>query len=158
MRTTRSTLLPSPRWVTGAVLALLASLAAAQATGPGARLAEADTDGDGLLSKEEFIATGARAEAFDRLDANSDGMLDTDELGAPRQRPRGRRSAADRFAAIDTDGDGLISSAEFAALPSAPPVSFEELDANADGYLDEEEKAAIRQRARERLRAREPAS
>ncbi|MCB1275651.1 EF-hand domain-containing protein [Prosthecobacter sp.] len=54
---------------------------------PAARLAEfikrADTDGDGKISKAEFEGMGKKEseERFSRMDANSDGFVDQDEIG-----------------------------------------------------------------------------
>lgn len=54
---------------------------------PAARLAEfikrADTDGDGKISKAEFEGMGKKEseERFNRMDANSDGFVDQDEIG-----------------------------------------------------------------------------
>jgi Ca2+-binding EF-hand superfamily protein len=51
-----------------------------------ARFKQADTNGDGLLSKEEVAAGMPRlARQFDRLDTNKDGELSAAELQAGRQ-------------------------------------------------------------------------
>ena len=47
-----------------------------------ARLAAMDTDHDGRWSKAEWLAGGRRERGFDRLDANHDGFVTTDELRA----------------------------------------------------------------------------
>ncbi|MEL6376892.1 MAG: EF-hand domain-containing protein [Pseudomonadota bacterium] len=48
--------------------------------------------------------------------------------------------------AMDTDGDGLVSPSEFQeALPDAPEGTFERLDANGDGALNEAEVAAAKE-------------
>jgi Ca2+-binding EF-hand superfamily protein len=50
-----------------------------------ARLKQADTNGDGLLSKEEAQAgMPMLVRAFDRLDTNKDGQLSLDEIKAGR--------------------------------------------------------------------------
>ncbi len=54
-----------------------------------ARWAEIDTDGDGGLSLAEY--TAARIKAFDRLDANSDGIVTAEEIAAMREQARERR-------------------------------------------------------------------
>lgn len=78
-----------------------------------ARFNEADTDGDGFLSKEEAVASmGQRAaeradQMFERRDANEDGKLSIDELRPDEDR------AAKRFERVDTDENGSISKAEF---------------------------------------------
>jgi Ca2+-binding EF-hand superfamily protein len=54
------------------------------------RLKQADTNGDGKISKEE--APERLKENFDRLDANKDGFIDQTEAarlsGRPQQRPQ----------------------------------------------------------------------
>ena len=65
-----------------------------------ARLAPADTNGDGKVSKEEMRAYyqsrrgEMRAKAFDRIDANNDGVITRAEWDAhePRAHRRGKRS------------------------------------------------------------------
>lgn len=47
--------------------------------------------------------------------------------------------------AMDADGDGMVSPAEFeAALPEAPTGTFEQLDVDGDGALNAAEVAAGR--------------
>ncbi|MEM9844824.1 MAG: EF-hand domain-containing protein [Pseudomonadota bacterium] len=47
--------------------------------------------------------------------------------------------------AMDSDGDGLVSAAEFeAAMPDAPSGTFEQLDVDGDGALNSAEVAAGR--------------
>ena len=61
---------------------------------PGARLAEfikrADADGDGKISKDEFAGMGRKEseERFSKMDANSDGFVDQDEIGKISQMMR----------------------------------------------------------------------
>lgn len=47
------------------------------------------------------------------------------------------------FTELDTDGDGLLSAAELAELPTCPGCSAEDrfarLDADADGYVSQDE-------------------
>jgi Ca2+-binding EF-hand superfamily protein len=50
-----------------------------------------DTDGDGKVSRAEFMAKAA--ERFDRLDANKDGFVTPDEMRAAR---KGHRHHAER--------------------------------------------------------------
>lgn len=88
--------------------ALLAIVAATLAQGavaqppldrdPAARLKRADADGDGKVSRDEFIkARTAESEAaFARLDADGNGTLDDKEIGAAAERMRpGRRPDGD---------------------------------------------------------------
>lgn len=52
-----------------------------------ARFSEADTDGNGTLSIDEF-EPGSGADRFDRLDTNQDGLLTKAEMETARDRPR----------------------------------------------------------------------
>lgn len=62
----------------------------------GNRLAEfikrADTDADGKISKEEFANLGKKEseDRFSKMDANSDGFVDQQEIGAMAQRMQGQ--------------------------------------------------------------------
>lgn len=47
------------------------------------RLQSADTDGDGMLSKTEFMAVHEKR--FDEMDANKDGKISKDEMKAHRE-------------------------------------------------------------------------
>lgn len=59
----------------------------------GARLATLDTDHDGRWSKAEWLAGGRRERGFDRLDADHDGFVTTDELRAGMATMRAAREA-----------------------------------------------------------------
>ncbi len=127
-----------------------ARLATAAVGGGGARadpvqmLAEADADHDGRISRAEYQA--ARAARFARLDRNRDGYVGPDD--APRM---ARRRAGGKLAqlerALDADGDGRVSRAEFV---DGPARLFDLADANHDGVVGADEL----QRLRERLAAR----
>lgn len=71
-----------------------------------------DTDGDGKVSRAEFLAAakagkGAPAKRFAKLDTNGDGLLDKAEVDAMLTR---------RFKRQDTNGDGVLGSDERAAV------------------------------------------
>lgn len=82
------------------------------------RMMQADADGDGKISKAEWVAArGATAKGggemkrdpartFDRLDTNKDGYLDATEIDA---------LTAKRFARLDTNNDGIVTADERAA-------------------------------------------
>ena len=84
---------------------------------------EMDANGDGRVSREEWSA------AFDRRDANQDGVLTPEEI-----RAGGRAAAnpyAERFESLDRDRDGYVSRAEW----PLEPASFDRVDRDADGRL-----------------------
>jgi len=95
----------------------------------GPRLKAMDKDGDGKISRAEFQG---REAMFDRLDSNKDGFLTNDEAAKLPQ-----RLGAQRFKALDKDGDGKLSRDEF---PGRPRV-FDKLDTDKDGFLSREEAA-----------------
>jgi len=104
-----------------------------------ARFTALDADSSGVVTREEFLAaTDERSQSrFERLGPNEDGVVTRSggdrwgghHRGGPRWEGRGseqgtnteqrteRREAraADAFARIDTDGDGMISPQEFQA-------------------------------------------
>ncbi|UGT39791.1 EF-hand domain-containing protein [Nocardia yamanashiensis] len=89
-------------------------------------VAAADTDGDFLISRAEFEAArlGRDPEitdpdaAFDTFDVNQNELIELEELESLlRTCPDlTDRSAESLLAAADSDGDGFLSRAEFAAL------------------------------------------
>lgn len=151
----------------------LSTLALAAQTTPPARTAKADTNGDGALSRAEFVA---QAQArFDRLDADRNGQVTREErrtarAGSPRRHAGmmrgGRMGGGKMLERLDTDRDGRVSRAEYDAITTrmsaratargvAPAdlgkrmdVRFARLDANRDGYIDAAERAAMPHRPR----------
>lgn len=76
-----------------------------------------DTDGDGKVSRVEFIAAaksgkGDPAKRFAKSDQNGDGMLDKSEIDAMLTR---------RFKRLDSNGDGMASADERAAAHAKKP-------------------------------------
>lgn len=84
-----------------------------------------DKDGDGNVSREEFI------EHFDDLDANGDGYIDVTEAPKGPQHSPGAMSR-DFIKDFDKDEDGRVSREEF----PGPDGFFDGLDTNGDGYVD----------------------
>ena len=64
-----------------AVLAV-AGTASAQMPAPAEMIKAWDKNGDGGVSKDEWVAAGRPAERFDLIDANKDGKISTAELEA----------------------------------------------------------------------------
>ncbi len=78
----------------------------------------ADVDGDGRVSKAEFVAgtksaKGDPARRFAQLDRNGDGAIDRQEIAAMTAR---------RFARLDGDRDGSLTREERAVARTATPT------------------------------------
>lgn len=98
-----------------------------------------DTNADGIVSAAE-ASTHASA-AFALFDTDGDDQVSEDEYmeGSPAAMPMGRRNferffvnRTARFKAMDGDGDGNVTLAEFMAKAQA---SYESADANTDGTV-----------------------
>jgi Ca2+-binding EF-hand superfamily protein len=119
-------------------------------------LKNADTDGDGKVSRAEFQAAmaqksdGANADdLFSKLDTNGDGYIDTSEAATAQKthhghHHHGQQQATDPiqvFEQADQDGDGNIKKADFlAALPAGTDSKtagqvFDSMDTNKDGVV-----------------------
>lgn len=116
---------------------------------PAERFAALDADGDGKVTLDEMKQvfekrmaergkqggfSERRAERiaahFQRADADGDGVLTLEEIQAAKKHDG---KGGDRFARLDTDGDGRISGAEFLA---GADRMFERLDRNSDGKIE----------------------
>src|SRR4051812_30583965 len=77
----------------------------------------ADTNGDGVVTREEFQA--ARERLFGRLDRNGDGFIDADDLsGRMAGRQKSQKRLAELVSQLDKDGDGRVSKPEFVDGPA----------------------------------------
>lgn len=86
---------------------------AQQASQDPPRVARADTDGDGRLSKSEFV--DGRVARLTAQDVDGDGTVSAAEMQAGREARRAE--GADRaFARMDSDGNGAVTRAEFDAV------------------------------------------
>jgi EF-hand domain pair len=126
----------------GCMMAVRAVAQQRQPADPGRIFDSADSNGDGIITREEFVAAGERA--FARLDRNSDGYIDHGDMSgrlAARQNARDR--LADLVAQLDKDGDGRISRAEFM---DARTVWFDRADTDHNRVLSREEAAAAKRK------------
>lgn len=127
-------------------LSLASSLAVSQS------MPNADTNGDGNISLDEFKAAhDARIEEqFARLDKNSDGQLSPDEMERPMRQPpedrpqRGQPDFAAMVARLDTDKSGSLSMSELAGRRFAPSQEeFTAADKDGSGELSADELGAL---------------
>lgn len=138
-------------------------------------LAKADTNKDGRVSREEFVANPPFAQndperlnkMFDRMDQNSDGFLDRKDygLGGGRKRPLGeKRSPRLDSEKWDLNRDGVLDWEEFQKSPAPRSFpdeerrqQFEKMDSNNDEQLSLEElKKAFEKRLQRKPRRAEP--
>ena len=118
---------------------------------PMARLKKADTNGDGMISREEAKAGLPQLyKHFDEVDTNHDGQVTAEELQAFHQKMQAARQqkAAERFKKLDTDGDGRISRAEAQAGAPRLAAHFDEIDTNKDGFITPDELKAAREKSK----------
>lgn len=110
----------------------------------------ADKDSDGSLSKTEFsglpriqgIPEEKRGGLFKRLDKNTDGKLDREELGQMGRGHDGQGPPMQRLWELDADRSGGVSLEEFKAgrvhaklEPEKQQAVFRRLDTNGDGVI-----------------------
>jgi hypothetical protein len=120
-----------------AVLALIAMPAAASAQSA-EQLAQADSNGDGSVSKQELM--DLRADMFGKLDRNGDGFADSKDsptFGPPKKK---FEEAFAKVKAADANGDGRVSRQE---MIGAPTPRFDAADKDKNGILSSAEIAAL---------------
>lgn len=100
-------------------------------------------DAEGMSSGHITAAEhAARAgERFDSMDIDKDGKLAASEIGASHGAEsaawaKTRLSAAEKIKQLDSDGDGMLTRAEYA---DGSQRMFERLDRNRDGILSASE-------------------
>jgi Ca2+-binding EF-hand superfamily protein len=109
---------------------------------------ELDTNADGKITTEEM--SERRAARFAQRDTDGDGMLSKDELTAAALKQMTERVAKRTERMIekrDTDGDGQISLAELSDGNKGSKL-IERLDKDGDGAVSSEEFAAMKERAK----------
>jgi len=134
------------------VTGTLAAPAAAQRgqLEPGEMLARADSNGDGVVTRDEYAA--ARMARFDKMDRNHDGYISRDDFGRLiRRRPSIGQRLDTMLAQADANHDGRMSRDEQA---DAPMPLFDRADTNHDGRIDAAEMAAARERMDELRQSR----
>jgi|GEM_PF-3359991 Ca2+-binding EF-hand superfamily protein len=118
-----------------------------------------DTDGDGIVSTEEYQAavsalgiedTDAANALFAEYDTDSDGKITSSEMDA--KRPTGPPPTDEQTTTsyLDTDGDGIVSTEEYQAAVSALGIEdtdaanalFAKYDTDSDGKITADEMQA----------------
>lgn len=117
-------------------------------------LKRADGNGDGKVSRDEFMAlerltklTGdQRTTMFGRLDKNGDGFITAEEMRFANRPPKGGRGVP-QLGDLDKDGDRSVSFEEFLESPFVQRLPeerrrpfFDRLDTNRDGKLSPEDR------------------
>jgi Ca2+-binding EF-hand superfamily protein len=115
--------------------------------GPAALFDRADKNGDGVVARDEFLAS--RAEQFASRDRNGDGFIDSSDMSErAAARPRISQAMTAMITQFDTDKDGKVSKTEFV---DGGAKLFERADSDKSGSLDAKEvdaaKATLRERA-----------
>lgn len=102
-------------------------------------MSRADTNGDGNIEWSEV--TALRAKTFDRLDRNGDGVISKADQPARAGAAQFKAALAKVQADFDADGDREVTKDE---MMNAPAPLFDAGDTNGDGVLTAEEMAALR--------------
>ncbi|HEV8199877.1 MAG TPA: EF-hand domain-containing protein [Candidatus Polarisedimenticolia bacterium] len=92
-----------------------------------------DANGDGKVSKEEFLA---KRPMFDKIDGNHDGSVTSDEVKAMPAVQKKGGTGQNFVAHFDGDKDGKVTTAEYDAKRSS---FFDKMDKNKDGMIDQSE-------------------
>jgi Ca2+-binding EF-hand superfamily protein len=106
-------------------------------TGTAAIAASWDTDGDGVLSKEEIAARlEARIALFKHVDKNHDGFVDLDELYAVYPGNGGADAVVQMKFVRDDNFDGQLNEEEWTeAERRHMDMAVEKCDVDKDGVL-----------------------
>jgi Ca2+-binding EF-hand superfamily protein len=114
---------------------------------PGGMFDGADGNGDGVITRGEFL--NARADQFSTRDRNSDGFIDKEDLSdRAARRQRMTQAVTAMVTQLDADNDGKVNKGEFV---DGGAKLFDRADTDKSDSLDSKEieaaKGALRERA-----------
>ena len=92
-----------------------------------------DANGDGKVSKEEFLA---KRPMFDKMDGNHDGSVTSDEVKAMPAVQKHGGTGQNFVAHFDGDKDGKVTTAEYDTKRTS---FFDKIDKNKDGVIEQSE-------------------
>ncbi|HEU4600947.1 MAG TPA: EF-hand domain-containing protein [Steroidobacteraceae bacterium] len=106
----------------------------------GGMLEAADTDKDGTVTRDEFLAW--RTQQFNHMDRNGDGVIDDADRQMTDQKREAMKARGEQMREkLDANGDGKITKDEFV---NAPAPMFDKADTDGNGVLDAKELQAAR--------------
>ena len=112
----------------------------------GKAVKQMDANNDGAISFEEFRMPEGRDAPEMRMDANGDGEITREEVSnVATQRTE---EALDRFAALDADGDGVVTQGE------RRRAAFNRMDGDGDGQITKSEFIEARKDRRRMMQER----
>lgn len=121
------------------IAALVAPITAQAQPDPVTALERADTNGDGVIERSEFVAM--RGAMFDRLDRKKKGQIALS--AAPRAMQKRGEQLRMVLVAADADHNGVVTRQEFM---SAPTPGFDRADTDGDGRVTAKELQALKAR------------
>lgn len=152
------------------IIAAVAALGATVAVA-GEKWKDADADGDGYLTQDEFNTSHivGMSERFSRIDTNTDGLLSKEELAAAHAerhakhhgKKKGKRdfNPEKMVEHLDLDGSGSLSLAELENKRRSPDAeTFMAADTDSSGELNAAELEAMMKARREAHRAEKRAN
>jgi Ca2+-binding EF-hand superfamily protein len=100
-----------------------------------AAFAKLDSNGDGVVTQDEFVSA-AKAK-FQALDTQGTGKVTAQQIAtSSTAQQRDLQFAQHEVKKLDTNGDGVVSQSEYLAAAQA---RFAKLDKNGDGYITADE-------------------
>jgi Ca2+-binding EF-hand superfamily protein len=104
------------------------------------RFDKLDANHDGVVTQDEYLA--AATAMYRQFDVQDNGKVTAREIAAsPQAQERVARATQRMIKRLDTNGDGVVSQAEYLA---AAQKRFARLDKNGDGFIDADELPAHR--------------